>query len=247
MTSFNRPLRLGALAGASVLALALAAPVMANDLAPRTGSTTTVPQTPDVGGGYRPDPTRKTVGEMERDIAEGKYDRSTAPERTGDQNKIGETQTQQPVQPGTQTPTGGAYRASGAATTPGVPPNENTGSMGANRGAMSDGTYQGGMSGQRGMSGQTGATNLEVGSVNINELPPNLQQAVRSRMGPQQKPNELVETTILNRLALMGSEYRVNNARKVGADYVIVVVNPDGRESTMLYETASGDLREVQM
>ena len=229
MTSFKYPLRVAALAGASVLALTLSAPTFASDLAPSAGSTTTVPQNPDVGGGYRPDPTRKTVGEMEREIAEGKYQGTTAPQRAGDMNKIGETGTGQPVQKGTPLPSGSA-RPMGDATSPG----------------------SGGPASASGSTGYSGAfpnsaANLQIDRVNINDLPADLQAAVKSRMDRQQTPNELVETTILNRLALMGSEYKLNSAQKVGANYVLRVSTPGGTQTTMLYETSSGTLRQVQM
>lgn len=200
MTSFKRPLRVSALAGASILALALAMPVMANDLAPSTGSTTSVPQTPDVGGGYRPDPTRKTVGEMERDIAEGKYDRSTAPQRAGDMNSPG------------------SGNSSGAASSTG---------------------YNGAFPSQ--------AADLKVERVRVQDLSPDLQAAVNSRMDRQQNASELVETTILNRLALMGSEFKLDSAQQVGNNYVLRVSNPGGQQATLLYETNSDTLREVQM
>jgi hypothetical protein len=229
MTSFKRPLRLGALAGASVLALALAAPVMANDLAPSTGSTTTVPQTPDVGGGYRPDPTRKTVGEMERDIAEGKYDRSTAPQSSGDMNKLGEASSGQPVQSGTPIERGPA-KPMGDMNSPG---------SGNSSGASSSTGYNGAFPSQ--------AADLKVQRVRVQDLSPDLQAAVNSRMDRQQNPSELVETTILNRLALMGSEFKLDSAQQVGNNYVLRVSNPGGQEATLLYETNSDTLREVQM
>lgn len=223
MTSLKTPLRWSVLAGASVLALGLAAPVMADDLKNTSGSTVNVPQNPDVGGGYRPDPNRKTVGELEREIAQG----NTAPQRAGDMNKIGETRTGQPVQKGTPLPSGPG-RPMGDATSPGSGTHHATGSTG--------------------MSGSTGtAGNLQIEKVRIEDLPPSLQQAVRSRMDRQQTPSELVETTILNRLALMGSDYKLNSARKDGSNYVLFVTNPSGQQATMLYETTSGNLREVQM
>lgn len=240
MTSYKAPLGLSAVAGASLLALALAAPTMANELQSSPGSTVYVPQNPDVGGGYRPDPTRKTVGEMERDIAEGKYDSSNAPERTGDMNKVGETGMGRPAQPGTPV-TGGPGRPMGDATAPG------SGQYGAR-----DSMGTGGTMGAAGSSGYHGAfpdraANLQIERVNVNDLPPDLQAAVRSRMDRQQTPNELVETTILNRLALMGSEYKLDSAQKVGGNYVLRVSNPGGQQATMLYDTNSGALREVQM
>ncbi|MGE0151067.1 MAG: hypothetical protein AB7R90_00510 [Reyranellaceae bacterium] len=229
MAWFETPLRYGVLAGASALALALAAPAMANELQSTPGSTVSVPQNPDVGGGYRPDPTRKTVGEMERDVAEGKYKDSTAPQSSGDMNRIGETTNDQPIHRGTPLPSGPG-RPMGDATAPG---SGTYGSTGAGDGQ--GGAFPG------------SAANLQVDRVSIEELPPDLQAAVRSRMDRQQTPNELVETTILNRLALMGSEYRLDSAQKVGANYVLRISNPDGQQATMLFETQSGTLREVQM
>jgi hypothetical protein len=228
MTSFKTPLRWGVLAGASVLALGLAAPVMANQLQSSPGSTVSVPQTPDVGGGYRPDPTRKTVGEMERDIAEGKYQGTTAPQRAGDMNKTGETSTGQPMHKGTSVPSGPG-RPMGDATSPGS-------GMSGSAGTMSGAGTSAGTAG-----------NLQIEKVRIEDLPPSLQQAVRGRMDRQQTPSELVETTILNRLALMGSDYKLNSARRDGSNYVLFVTNPNGQQATMLYETSSGNLREVQM
>lgn len=230
MTSFKRPLRAGAIAGASILAMALAMPVMANELTPSSGSTVNVPQNPDVGGGYRPDPTRKTVGEMERDIAEGKYDSTTAPQRAGDMNKTGETSTGAPIHQGTQLERG-----------PGKP----MGDMNApNSGSYNSGNASG--------SGYTGAfpnqaADLKVDRVRVQDLSPDLRAAVNGRMDPRQNASELVETTILNRLALMGSEYKLNSAQQVGGNYVLRVSNPDGQQATLLYETNSGSLREVQM
>lgn len=230
MTSFKRPLRVGALAGASIMALTLAVPVMANDMRPATGNTTYVPQNPDVGGGYRPDPTRKTVGEMERDIAEGKYDRSTAPQSSGDMNKIGETQSGRPVQGGTPIDRGSA-RPMGDMNSPG------------------SGSYSSGASSTRGNSGAfpSEAADLKVERVRVQDLPPDLQAAVNTRMDRRQNASELVETTILNRLALMGSEFKLDSAQQVGNNYVLRVSNPDGQQATMLYETSSDTLREVQM
>lgn len=229
MTSFKYPLRVAALAGASVLALTLSAPSMANDLAPSTGSTTTVPQTPDVGGGYRPDPTRKTVGEMERDIAEGKYDKSTAPQRAGDMNKIGETRSGQPVQYGTPIDRGPA-KPMGDMNSPG---------SGNSSGAASSTGYSGAFPSQ--------AADLKVERVRVQDLSPDLQAAVNSRMDRRQNASELVETTILNRLALMGSEFKLDSAQQVGNNYVLRVSNPGGQQATLLYETNSDTLREVQM
>jgi hypothetical protein len=45
----------------------------------------------------------------------------------------------------------------------------------------------------------------------------------------------------------MGSEYKLNSAQQVGGNYVLRVSNPDGQQATLLYETNSGSLREVQM
>lgn len=232
MTSFKRPLRIGALAGASILALTLAMPVMANDMSPASGNTTYVPQSPDVGGGYRPDPTRKTVGEMERDIAEGKYNGSTAPARAGDMNKLGETGTGQPVQSGTQFDSAPTSR----------PISGQSGDM--NRPANTTGNY-----GARDSNGAfpSEAANLKVQSVRVQDLPPDLQAAVNSRMDRRQNASELVETTILNRLALMGSEFKLDSAQQVGNNYVLRVSSPSGQQATMLYETNSDTLREVQM
>ncbi len=229
MTSFNYSLRVAALAGASVLALTLSAPTMANDPAPSTGNTTYVPQTPDVGGGYRPDPTRKTVGEMERDIAEGEYDRSTAPQRSGDMNKIGETTSGVPVQQGTPIDRGPA-RPMGDMNSPG---------SGNGSGAASSTGYKGAFPSE--------AADLKVERVRVQDLSPDLQAAVNSRMDRRQNASELVETTILNRLALMGSEFKLDSAQQVGNNYVLRVSNPGGQQATLLYETKSDTLREVQM
>ncbi len=234
MNSFTRPLRAGAIAGVSALAMALAMPAMANDLSSSPGSTVTVPQNPDVGGGYRPDPTRKTVGEMERDLAEGKYDSTTVPQRSGDMNSTGERASGAPAQPGTPIERG-----------PGQP-------MGDMNSPGSGGAYSGTATGTTTGSGYDGAfpteaADLKVERVNIEDLSPDLRAAVSARMDRQQTTSELVETTILNRLALLGSEFKLDSAQQVGANYVLRVSNPDGQEATLLYETSSDTLREVQM
>jgi hypothetical protein len=245
MTSLKTPLRWSVLAGASVLALGLAAPVMANDLKSSSGSTVNVPQSPDVGVGYRPDPNRKTVGEMEREIAQGSTQGGTsAPQRAGDMNKVGESSSGQPIRQGTAVPSGPG-RPMGDATSPGSGNWNQTGTSASGSGMSGS---SGSMSGQGMSSGSAGtAGNLQIERVRIEDLPPSLQQAVRSRMDRQQTPSELVETTILNRLALMGSDYKLNSARKEGSNYVLFVTNPNGQQATMLYETNSGNLREVQM
>jgi hypothetical protein len=155
-------------------------------------------------------------------------------------NKVGESSTGQPVRSGTPLPSGSG-RPMGDATSPGSGNYNATGATGTT--GMSG---SGSMSGQ-GMSSAGTAGNLQIDKVRIQDLPPSLQQAVRSRMDRQQTPSELVETTILNRLALMGSDYKLNSARKDGSNYVLFVTNPSGQQATMLYETSSGNLREVQM
>lgn len=233
MTELKSPLRMGILAGASVLVLGLAAPAMANELHNSTGSTVDVPQAPDLETTYRPDPNAKTLGELEREMAQANAPQQsgqTMEQRAGDMNKLGETSAGQPVRQGTAVPAGSA-QPMGDATSPG------SGNYGA---SASTGMPHQGMT-------TSGAANLEVERVRVQELSPSLQAAIRDRMGPRQTPNELVETTILNRLALMGSEYTLSSSRKVGTDYVLVISTPDGKESTMVYEASSGNLREVQM
>lgn len=236
MFSFKHPLRAGVIAGASAVAMVLALPALANDLAPSAGSTVAVPQSPDVGEGYRPDPTRKTLGEMERDIAEGKYDRkydgaTTVPQRSGDMNSLGERPSGAPAQPGTPVERGPG-QPMGDATSPGS--------------GLSGSGHSGSGSGYNGAF-PTEAADLKVERVQVQDLSPDLQAAIRSRMDRQQTPSELVETTILNRLALMGSEFKLDSAQQVGANYVLRVSNPDGQQATLLYETGSDTLREVQM
>ncbi len=83
--------------------------------------------------------------------------------------------------------------------------------------------------------------------VRIEDLPPSLQEAARSRMDRQQMQSELVKTTIVNRLAMTGSDYTLDSARKDGSNYVLFVTDRSGQQATMLYETTSGNLREVRM
>jgi hypothetical protein len=230
MISYKAPLRIGVLAGASVLALVLAAPAMAGEMQHSSGSTVNVPQAPDVGHGYRPDPTRKTVGELERDMLAQANTSGTTPQ-TG-------AGSSQPAGAGTPMPSGSA-RPMGDSTSPGSGSYGNTGTVRPMTGTTGSGGYSGAF--------PNSAANLQVDRVNINDLPPDLQAAVRSRMDRQQTPAELVETTILNRLALMGSEYKLDSAQKVGANYVLRVSTPGGTQTTMLYETSSGTLRQVQM
>lgn len=182
-----------ALLGASAAALALAAPAMAGDMN-ASGSTYNVPQQPDRADHWRPDPSRKTLAEMERDMAEGKYDRSPD----------------------------GAHGSTTGNTM---------------RGPVIEGSTR----------GMEGASDLQIDTVRYDQLSPQVQAAVQGRMGADQKTSELIETTILNRLAVLGTGYTLDETRRAGPDYVLIVSDPDGQQATWLYEVDADALREVQM
>ncbi len=92
-----------------------------------------------------------------------------------------------------------------------------------------------------------GATDLTIETVRYDQLSPQVQAAIDGRTGPDQKISELIETTILNRLAVLGDGYTLAETRRAGPDYVLIVSEPDGQQATMLYVVETDQLREVQM
>ena len=92
-----------------------------------------------------------------------------------------------------------------------------------------------------------GAADLTVDSVRYDQLSPKVQAAIKGRTGPEQKISELIETTILNRLAVLGTGYTLDETRRAGPDYVLIVSDQDGQQATWLYEVDADALREVQM
>ena len=191
----------GAMFGASLAALALGAPAVAGEMT--SGSTYNVPLAPDRADHWRPDPARKSLGEMERDMTEGKYDSPRA--ASPDYGRVG---------------SGGSISSGASAPA-----------------ATIEGSTR----------GMDGAADLTVETVRFDQLSPQAQAAVQGRMGPDQRPSELIETTILNRLALLGTGYTLDETRRFGPDYVLIVSDPDGQQATLLYVVDSDQLREVQM
>lgn len=257
MISYMAPLRLSALAGASALVLTLAMPVMAGQSnASSMSSTVNGPQVLDAGQGYRLDPARKTAGEREQQMATGGGSGGGGGGGDGDggggHSGDGGTGTGTGSNPtngtpsGTDTPGGsvdGAASNTGGTSSPGTACSEPGRTAMGSAGACRNGSS--GMAGQGGTAGSVGTAQID--RVRIQDLPPSLQEAARSRMDRQQTQSELVKTTILNRLAMTGSDYTLDSARKDGSNYVLFVTNPSGQQATMLYETTSGNLREVQM
>lgn len=92
-----------------------------------------------------------------------------------------------------------------------------------------------------------GAADLTIDTVRYDQLSPQVQAAIEGRTGPEQKISELIETTILNRLAVLGDGYTLDETRRAGPDYVLIVSDPDGQQATMLYVVDTDELREVQM
>lgn len=97
------------------------------------------------------------------------------------------------------------------------------------------------------MRSTQGAADLTIDTVRYDQLSPQVQAAIKGRTGPEQKISELIETTILNRLAVLGDGYTLDETRRAGPDYVLIVSNPDGQQATMLYVVDTDELREVQM
>lgn len=75
-------------------------------------------------------------------------------------------------------------------------------------------------------------------------VPPDLRDSVQERMGPHQRALELVQTTLLNRLASAGIT-EMRDFQKQGERYVAEVRTQDGQWRTVQVDPFSGEIADV--
>ncbi len=135
----------------------------------------------------------------------------------------------------------------GTMTGPGMPRQQQPGMAQPrmqDRSAYDPGMQQGRVGSQAERS--PGEYSADLSPMRLSELPPNMQGYVRSRMGPHQRVNELVETTILNQLAATGQFQQLNSLRRSGDTFIAEVTTQSGEQVTVQYDPASGQLSQLQ-
>ncbi len=77
------------------------------------------------------------------------------------------------------------------------------------------------------------------------DLPAELRQRVEPRMGPNQRLDELIETTLLNQLGRLGFA-RLEALHRDGENFVADVVTAQGQPASYRIETATGMMTQIR-
>lgn len=103
-----------------------------------------------------------------------------------------------------------------------------------------------------GASGDTGASTAAGGGANagteqlrLTGLPPELRQSLEPRLAPNQRVDELVETTLLNQLGRLGFA-RLNWLHRDGDSYIAEVVTTQGQTATYRINPITGELTQLR-
>lgn len=116
---------------------------------------------------------------------------------------------------------------------PGHQPMRGAAQPGAHQGRSAMGDQPGGMS----QGGQ--------GQMRLTDLPPELRQSVQSRMAPNQRVDELIQTTLLNQLGRLGFS-QLNSMRRDGNNYVAEVVTVQGQPATYRIDPSTGEMTQLR-
>jgi hypothetical protein len=89
---------------------------------------------------------------------------------------------------------------------------------------------------------QTGGTGGGGGGMPAGtQMRPDADPSMRGRMGPEQRPLELVQTTLLNRFGGLGF-HRIVDIRKAGANYLATVETVQGNNVVLVIDPETGQI-----